>query len=104
VFPRSQRITSLEFDDILKRGKTSVSPLFSLCYLPANKSYFAVVASKKVSKKAVVRNRNKRHTRSILRKIEQELSRSGYFILFIKRDLSTIEHVVLEEALRKLVL
>lgn len=81
------RITSAEFDGLLKRGKTYVCPSFSLCVAPSSKLQVAVVVSKKVSKKAVIRNKNKRRVRHALKKFESTLSPAAY-MLFIRKDLS----------------
>lgn len=74
------------------------SPLFSLYYLKAETQAFAVVASKKVSKKAVVRNRNKRRVRDILRKQPPFLF-PGSYIVFIKKDLVATPHPLLKDEL-----
>ena len=102
MFPQTQRITALEFDSILKKGRTTHSSLFSLCFVPSNKIHVAVVASKKVSKKAVIRNRNKRRVRHALKSLIKKGS-SGYFVFFIKKDLTSIKYPTLLEELKPLV-
>ncbi len=100
MFPKNQRIGSEEFLEIMKRGKNYHFPLFSLCWLADyEKPCFAVVASKKVSKKAVVRNRNKRRVRDILKKLINEPF-SGALIVFIKKDLSSTPHPSLLEEMK----
>jgi ribonuclease P protein component len=90
-----------QFEMVMKKGKMIHSPLFSLYYLKGESSAFAAVASKKVSKKAVIRNRNKRRVREILRK-NKEMLPSGSYILFIKKDLNAINHKEVSETLLKL--
>lgn len=80
----------------MKKGKMIHSPLFSLYYLEGNTISFSAVASKKVSKKAVIRNRNKRRVREIFRKKAFSLAPGGY-ILIIKKDLEGLKHPVLVE-------
>lgn len=75
----------------MKKGKMLHSPLFSLYYLPGDIQAFAAVASKKVSKLAVIRNRNKRRVREAFRKQSEKLV-PGSFILFIKKDLAAIPY------------
>ena len=62
---------------------------------------FAVVASKKVSKDSVVRNKNKRRARHVLKKLTY--TKKGYYAVFIKKDLSKIKFPVLEEELKTLI-
>jgi ribonuclease P protein component len=86
----------------MKKGKIIHSPLFSLYYLKDITLSYAAVVSKKVSKKAVIRNRNKRRVREILRKQADHLT-SGAYVVFIKRDLATIKHPFLKEELLSIV-
>lgn len=100
MFPKNQRITSREFLEIMKRGKNYHFPLFSLCQVSVyEKSCFAVVASKKVSKKAVIRNRNKRRVREAFKKLLKKPF-SGALIVFIKKDLSSLSYSSLIEELK----
>jgi ribonuclease P protein component len=73
-----------------------------LCYAPHTKSLVAVVASKKVSKKAVVRNKNKRRVRHALKSLIPKHF-LGYFVFFIKKDVSFIKYNLLAEDLKNLV-
>lgn len=91
MFVFNERVHSAHFDEVLKKGKMLHSPFFSLCFLEEEAKAFAVVASKKVSKKAVIRNRNKRRVRHALKEISKNLP-SGAYVVFIKRDLSVIPY------------
>lgn len=102
LFPQAQRITVAEFTSVLKGGKTTQSPSFSLCFAPDSKLFVSVVASKKVSKKAVIRNKNKRRVRSLLKELTKQ-GVFGYFIVFIKKDLSKTKASNLKEELSRLV-
>ena len=102
VFPQGQRITSVEFEAVLKKGRTTQSPLFSLCRLTNNKLAIAVVASKKVSKKAVIRNKNKRRIRNLLKNTINNEG-LGYYILFIKKDLSKTNFTEVKKDLNQLI-
>ena len=89
----------------MKKGKMIHSPLFSFYYLKAQNMAFSAVASKKVSKKAVIRNRNKRRLREIFRKHILSLSTtlpSGGYILFIKKDISDMPYPALFEAVNQI--
>jgi len=97
------RITSTEFDSVLKRGKTYVSPSFSLSFSKSLALQLAIVVSKKVSKKAVVRNKNRRRVRHAIKKLEKELS-TGAFIIFLRKDLSRATFSDIEKEIRDLLL
>ncbi len=84
----------------MKKGETIHTPLFSLCFLVGATLQVAVVASKKVSKVAVVRNRNKRRVREIFRKHTKHLKKGAY-IVFIKRDLTNISYAQLEQEVKR---
>jgi len=74
MFPKNQRITEKkDFDLIFKKGKALNSPFLTVRILKNNLSMqrFAVLVSKKVSKKAVDRNKIKRILReSVKQKIK----------------------------------
>ena len=101
MFAFEDRVHSEQFDEILKKGKMKNSPLFSVCYLKGLKNSFAAVASKKVSKKAVIRNKNKRRVRHILKNIAGDAPKGAY-VVFIKKDLSPLPYSELTAALEKM--
>lgn len=102
MFSYKNRVHTEQFEEILKKGKNIHSPLFSISYVKAPNKAFAVVASKKVSKKAVVRNKNKRRVRHILKTIEENCI-SGLYIIFIKKDLARIPHGEIKEEIVKII-
>ena len=65
------RLGRTELVDVMKRGKRAQSTLFSCVYLPAplRVSRAGVVVSKKVAATAVTRNRMRRQTYEVLRKL-----------------------------------
>ena len=70
MFPKNQRITDKkDFDLIFKKGRKAYSPFFGVRTIPNNLDIqrFAVLVSKKVSKKAVKRNRIKRVIREAIK-------------------------------------
>ena len=95
---KNLRLNKEKFLIVMKKGKMIHSPLFSLYYLEAENMAFSAAASKKVSKKAVIRNRNKRRIREIFRKQVPEIA-LGEYIIFIKKDISALKHTVLKEEL-----
>ncbi|MCI5066287.1 ribonuclease P protein component [bacterium] len=75
-FPRGARIPKRrEITGLQQRGKKIFSKGFLVCYRiePGSESRMAVTVSKKVHKRAVVRNRIKRRVREIFRRLRREL-------------------------------
>jgi ribonuclease P protein component len=95
MFSKTYRINKHDVEKVMKKGVYYHSSFFSLKVLPNNleKSLFAVIISKKVAKSAVLRNRNKRRVREVIKKIFDKLNfSSSYFIFIIKKDLSTLPY------------
>lgn len=70
MFPKNQRVTKKkDFDLIFKKGKVYHSPIFSIRILENDSGVqrFAVLVSKKVSNKAVDRNKTKRIIREAVK-------------------------------------
>ena len=97
MLPKQNRLTrDKEFDYIFKNGKSSYTDIIGLktTQNDLNLNRFGIIVSKKVSKKAVVRNKIKRQIRSIIRKIK---IKQGYNCLIIalpkieSADFKTIE-------------
>lgn len=60
MLPKKKRVTKELFQGIMKNGKTLVSPLFILRYIPQKSPQYAFVAPKTVAKQAVFRNKLRR--------------------------------------------
>jgi ribonuclease P protein component len=70
MFPRSERVTSLIFQEVIKKGRRLRSDHFSVHFISISdlkKAKISVVATKKASNKAVDRNRLKRQTREYIK-------------------------------------
>lgn len=90
-----------EFSKTYRFGKQVKLSEFSVRALPnhTNTLQLAIVVSKKVSKKAVVRNRARRRIREILRK-HHSLASDGYFVIVnIYTDLNKLSPTQLEQKL-----
>ncbi len=92
MLPRKRRITTALFDTVLEKGFTFYSPHFSLRLLkvPGEESRFSVAVSKKVAKKAVVRNLFRRRTRSAIEKLLPTLASGYHGIFFVKTSIDTV--------------
>ena len=85
MLPKENRLTKKkEIDAVFKDGKTGFASFLLLKFINNNLNYprFAIIASNKVSKKAVVRNLLRRRIREILRKrLEKFLNIDGIIVL-----------------------
>lgn len=82
--PHSLRLQR-DFEEIRKKGKNISSPLFNLKFLPNDLKLvrFAIVISKKISKKAVDRNNLRRKVRPQLQElIKTQAIATGYDLVF----------------------
>ena len=67
MLPHSQRISVHLFKDIMKKGEVLHSTFFIIrCVNSQEKSHYAVSVSKKIAKTAVLRNKIRRRTYSII--------------------------------------
>lgn len=73
------------------KSKTINSPLFTLRYLESGEkvSKFAFVISKKIDKRAVVRNKIKRQISKALEGILEKITRGYTFIFIVKKEILT---------------
>ena len=85
---REQRLTSsLQFNAVFKNGKVWATDVAVLRAMPneLDASRFGIIVSKRVGKKAVVRNRVKRLLREVLRLTPIQ---SGWDVIVIARPLA----------------
>ena len=102
MLTKKRRLTKEEIKNVKDEGIFLGTPFFSLLYLKAKKgslvsSKFAFVLSKKVSKKAIERNRTKRILAGSVRSLVKEIQ-EGYLVLFLvkKRAIGEDRQVILE--------
>lgn len=75
MFARAGRLSaSRDFARIYRKGQAARSRLFRFAWMPAVRTRIAVVTGRKVSTKAVVRNRLKRQVRGSLRTLLSQLA------------------------------
>jgi len=89
----------VEFAKTYRLGKSVRTPNFTIKALQVKTETIklGIVVSKKVSKKAVVRNRARRRVREIIRK-NISLAIPGFFVIVnIYTDLSILSHADLEK-------
>ena len=90
MFPKYSRIQKGDVLKVIKEGASYHSPSFLLKTLknPSKTTLFAVIVSKKVSKTAVSRNRNKRRVREIIKKEAGRIPQGYFCIVMMKKDLN----------------
>jgi ribonuclease P protein component len=71
-----------EFAEMREKGRKLSSPLFGLVYLKSNEPKFGWIVSKKISKKAVDRNKIRRRLAEVVKKNWID----GYKFLFLVRS------------------
>lgn len=89
MLPQKNRVTTQEFKEILKIGLRISSENISISYVKNDNQFKAsVVVSKKVSKKAVDRNYQKRRVREAIRRVFYPFTQKNSVVFFVKRNIS----------------
>lgn len=92
MLPKENRLTKKKaFDQLLKKGQAYFSQTLILKIIKNNLyiSRFGFIISKKIAKKAVIRNKLKRRLREIIRKDISQL-KGGYDIVIIAKKNSGV--------------
>ena len=101
MFKRTQWIPSSLFKKIFKKSRVHRNTYVELRTLPSDSLRVGVIIPKKIIKKRVDRNRQKRRILSILRKnIAPELSM--VFAIFIKKDTRELDTLALETLIQEI--
>lgn len=101
MLPKSKRIPRKSFPEIIKTGKIFNSNHFTLRKSSSKELRVAVSVSKKVSKKAVIRNRTRRRVYSSMRKLLPFLE-FGLYLIIAKVGADKLKGELLESELKKL--
>ena len=81
MLPKNRRISRQLLKTIVSQRRHFGSQNFSLQIAPSDKAQFAVTVSKKVSKKAVIRNKIRRRTYSAIEKFIAKVKPNLYLIV-----------------------
>jgi len=84
MLAKSARLSVAQFDQYFKTGKRFHFTHCTIIYSPLHKLHGSVVVGKKVSKKAVTRNKIRRRVYAQLRTVCDAQSATGVFIIIIK--------------------
>lgn len=91
-----------DFSRVFHRGRTEHAPAFTIKYHPnrAGRNRVAVVASTKVAKRAVLRNRTRRRFYACLQRLWPELESGFDIIILVRRQALDLRGRELERQLR----
>lgn len=106
MLAKENRLTTKEsFNRLLKYGQPYYSPLFVLKKIEnkLNCNRFGFIISKKIAKKAVIRNKLKRRLREILRKEINQL-KTGYDLVIIPKKGKEIEKIKYQQLKDEIIL
>lgn len=101
MLPKTERLTVRDIE-ALSSGTSVFSTLVSLRMVQSDKLKFSVTVSKKVAPTAVMRNRIRRRTYSLLDKIKGEVNKKAFIMLMPKKDFFDGSLDTLETELRNL--
>lgn len=107
--PKDQRISRTEFASMdIARARRFHGAFFTLSVAsqspdsPKNKPKFACVVSKKVSNRAVDRNRIRRVVKEICRTVGEGISSTKTLIFYAKKDAKTADFKTIDADIRTL--
>ncbi len=98
MLSKKERLNREDFSRFFSAGKRLKSESFDLIYTPYDSFHGAIVISKKVASRAVVRNKMRRQAYSLLR--EQKLK--GVWILIMRKTPKLISRATLKDELGRL--
>ena len=103
MLSRSYRISVGQFNTVIERGRVAHSTLFLARILKDQPDIrIAAVASKKIAKTAVVRNRIRRKIYEAVRPLKSSLPSSIHVLIFAKAGLLQVTHKEIEADLKNL--
>lgn len=102
MLPRSNRISVGQFDTIMEKGRVVHSPLFLVRILSGQAdTKIAAVASKKVAKTAVVRNKTRRRIYEAVKDLKGNIL-NNHILIFAKPAVVSATLAELNQDLRSL--
>lgn len=104
MLPQKKRLNRQEFNRFFSVGTRFHSPSFMLIYSPDTVFHASAVASKKIWKTAVERNKFRRRVYDVLRKYEAENSTQGAYIFIAKKPAEHATYADLKNEMSELVL
>ncbi len=97
------RLSRTDFSVAFSKGRRVHTTIGTLIYTPGDRFHGSVVVSKKVSKKAVVRNRLRRQVYGQLYTSLKQTGWVGTVIVLLKPTIATLPHNMRLTAIRQLI-
>ncbi len=92
------------FDKVKRHGQVVQTPFFFASILDGQKDgpKFAFVVSKKIDKKAVVRNKIRRYLSEAIRILMPQLKKDVYAVFFVKKEIKNLEFNQIKKEISKI--
>ena len=97
MLPKKERLSRASFNRFFSMGKRFHTSLFTVVYTPHPTLHASVVVSKKVSNRAVVRNKIRRRIYDIVRHYRTETGMCGVFIFLTKPEIKNTPYTSLKD-------
>lgn len=101
MLKKKERLTRKEFDRFFSIGKRLHTPSFQLIYAPSSSFHGSVVVGKKVSKKAVDRNRLRRRIYALLYTCNKTTPLFKTIIVITKSQVTALSKRALRDEIHK---
>ncbi len=104
MLKKSLRLTTEQVSCVMKKGKSTQSPLFAVRFIDKQKKGgFAAIISKKVAKTAVARNLTRRKVyEAIHTGVMADKNKDCWIAILAKKDLAAVNHKDLVKDLQAL--
>jgi len=103
MLAKKDRLSREDFAAYFKSGKRYHSPVATLIVSPCDEFHGSVVVSKKVSKKAPVRNTLRRRAYAQLYSVLKKQNKTGVYILLLKPKIVTLSRKLQHTELKKII-
>ena len=90
MLPKKNRLSRTEFSKHFKNGKRFHSKIGTIVHVPSSDFHASVVVSKKVHKRAVVRNKLRRRSYGVIYNKLKKSNSTGVFILLLKPSILSL--------------
>lgn len=91
MLPKANRLTKkIQFSEVLSRGKTMQGKFFAIKHLKTNRdepAKIGIIASKKIAKQAVYRNKARRRLREAVRSHVKSMQKGTVLAFLVKREI-----------------
>ncbi len=91
MLPKSKRLSTEAFKEIIEKGRSIHCPFLILRLYPTlSDSRFAISVPKKVTKTAVARNKTKKQIYSIIKSLENKIKPGFSVVIIVKPELNKL--------------